>query len=59
MSRMHEMRLKHQNMSLAEKEVCNCDLCKGLNVDKGKKKSKTDSETLKQSFEKIERNSMK
>lgn len=38
MSKLHEMKIKHQGMSLTEKMMCNCDLCKGLNVDKSRRK---------------------
>ena len=34
MSKLHERKVKHQNMSLAEKEACNCELCKELNIHK-------------------------
>lgn len=38
MSKLHEMKIKHQNMSLAEKQSCTCDLCKNLNVNKYRRK---------------------
>lgn len=38
MSNLHKRIKKHENMNIAEKERCNCDLCKGLNVDKNKRK---------------------
>lgn len=40
MSRLHEMKIKHQGMSLAEKIACNCELCKDLNVNKSRRKVK-------------------
>jgi len=34
MSKLHERKVKHQHMSLAEKENCKCEMCKGLNINK-------------------------
>ena len=34
MSKLHERKVKHRHMSPAEKKSCNCELCKGLNVNK-------------------------
>lgn len=39
MSKLHEMKIAHRGMSTSEKEGCTCDLCKGLNVNKGKRKT--------------------
>lgn len=38
MSKLHERKVKHQGMSLAQKEACDCDQCKGLNVNKTRRK---------------------
>lgn len=38
MSRLHEMIVKHRVMSATEKMTCNCEMCKGLNVHKSKRK---------------------
>jgi len=38
MSNLHKRIKIHQHMNLAQKEVCNCDQCKGLNVNKTRRK---------------------
>jgi len=36
-SKLHAMLKYHENMTLAEKENCNCKLCKNTSVDKNYK----------------------
>lgn len=38
MSKLHERLLKHKHMSPEEKSNCICELCKGLNVNKTRRK---------------------
>ncbi len=54
MSRLHEMKIKHRGMSPVEKMSCNCDLCKGLNVDRTKRKSDVPESNIEDIIQKIE-----
>ncbi len=47
MSKLHEMKVKHRGMSIAEKISCNCDLCKGLNVNKRHRKIEMPTQEIK------------
>ena len=38
MSHLHKRIKAHQHMTLKEKENCQCELCKGLNVNKTRRK---------------------
>lgn len=46
LSKLHEMKVKHMGMSAAEKMSCTCELCKGLNVHKSKRKIEVPNQNI-------------
>lgn len=41
MSRLHEWKIRHKGMTLAQKEKCKCNLCSPTNIKNRKKKKDT------------------
>lgn len=54
MSNLHKMKIKHQGMNPEEKMECNCELCKGLNVDKTKRKSNVPESNIEDLVKKMD-----
>lgn len=59
MSKLHKRIKAHENMSLKEKEVCNCEMCKGLNVNKKYRKIETPTQKFEDVFKDTTQNSNK